>query len=275
MPERTPDAALEESTNRWLKWGFGIMVLMVAIFPLYRAYEPGSRAEARETHSESLAAQGRELWSVNCAACHGADGEGGVGPALNSTQFLTSARDDQIRALIAVGVPGSQMNAYAIDYGGPLTSEQIEALTVYLRGLEANAPDVPGWQDPLGAQNRDTVPPTTTSATTTTPPTSTTGAPTSTTSTTSPSTSTTSGGVTEEVLALGKEVWEVSAGGIGCALCHGIDATGSGSGPSVIGSDKSEIAEALAEESAMAFITLTADELEAVAQYLRVLSEGG
>ena len=150
MPERPPDAALEESTNQWMKWGFVIMVLMVAIFPLYRFYEPGNRAEARETHTESLIAQGRELYSVNCAACHGGDGEGGIGPALNSEQFLTSAEDAQITALIAVGVPGSQMAAYAIDYGGPLTSEQIQALTTYLRSLEETAPSIENWRDPLG-----------------------------------------------------------------------------------------------------------------------------
>ena len=150
MPERPPDAALEESTNQWMKWGLVIMVLMVAIFPLYRFYEPDNRAEARETHTASLIEQGRELWSVNCAACHGGEGEGGIGPALNSQQFLTSAEDSQIRALIAVGVPGSQMNAYAIDYGGPLTSEQIEALTTYLRSLEDDAPEVENWRDPLG-----------------------------------------------------------------------------------------------------------------------------
>ncbi len=150
MPERRPDPALEESTNRWMWWGLVLMVLMVAIFPFYRLYEPGSRAEARETHIESLVAQGRELWSVNCAACHGSDGEGGSGPALNSEQFLTSAKDEQIDALIAVGVPGTQMGAYAIDFGGPLTSEQIDALTTYLRSLEETAPDLENWRDPLG-----------------------------------------------------------------------------------------------------------------------------
>ena len=150
MPERPEDRALEESTNRWMRWGLVIMLVMVAIFPVYRFYEPSNRADALETHLASLAEQGRELWSVNCAACHGSDGQGGIAPALNSEQFLTSAEDEQITALIAVGVPGSQMAAYAIDYGGPLTSEQIQALTTYLRSLEETAPDFPTWRDPLG-----------------------------------------------------------------------------------------------------------------------------
>ena len=150
MPERPPDPALEESTNRWMLWGLVVMALMVAIFPVYRFYEPANRDEARAEHLESLAEQGASIYALNCASCHGAGGEGGIGPALNSQQFLTSANDEQITVLTAVGVPGSQMAAYSLDFGGPLTSEQIEAITAYLRSLEETAPDVPDWRDPLG-----------------------------------------------------------------------------------------------------------------------------
>ena len=71
---------------------------------------------------------------------------GGIGPALNSQQFLTSADDAHIKALIAVGIPGSLMSAYALDFGGPLTSEQIDALTAYLRSWEEDAPDDSDWR---------------------------------------------------------------------------------------------------------------------------------
>lgn len=150
MPERPPDPALEESTNTWMTWGVVIMGLMVLIFPIYRLYEPSSRESARETHIASLAEQGQSTYGLNCASCHGVDGEGGIGPALNSIQFLESATDEQIDSLIAVGVPGSQMSAYSLDFGGPLTSEQINAITTFLRSLEETAPDVPDWRDPLG-----------------------------------------------------------------------------------------------------------------------------
>jgi hypothetical protein len=61
-------------------------------------------------------------------------------------QFLQSATDGQIESLIAVGVPGSQMSAYSQDYSGPLTSEQIKALRVFLRSWEDDAPDRPDWR---------------------------------------------------------------------------------------------------------------------------------
>jgi len=150
MPERPPDPELDKATTDWMLWGLAIMILMVLIFPIYRLYEPSARASAREVQEESLIEQGGAIYSLSCASCHGVTGEGGIGPALNSEQFLASALDEQIRALVAVGVPGTQMSAYSLDFGGPLTSEQIEAITSFLRGWEEDAPDVPGWRDPLG-----------------------------------------------------------------------------------------------------------------------------
>jgi mono/diheme cytochrome c family protein len=150
MAERTYDPELEEATNRWMWWGLAIMAIMVAIFPLYRIYEPSARADARDLQEASLVEQGGAIYSLNCASCHGQEGEGGIGPALNSQQFLTFAVDRQISGLIAVGVPGTQMGAYSLDFGGPFTSEQIEAITTFLRAWEEGAPDVENWRDPLG-----------------------------------------------------------------------------------------------------------------------------
>lgn len=143
------DEELEASTNRVMMVGAGLMVLMALAFPLYRWVEPTNREEAREQNLASLAESGQTLWSFNCSSCHGLNGEGGVGPALNSSQFLQSADDGQIESLIAVGVPGSQMSAYSQDYAGPLTSEQIKALRIFIRSWEEDAPDVPDWRDGL------------------------------------------------------------------------------------------------------------------------------
>ncbi|NNC91877.1 MAG: c-type cytochrome [Acidimicrobiia bacterium] len=150
MPERPVDEALEQSTNKWMAWGVAIMLAMALIFPVYRFFEPSNREADREAQLGFLAEQGADLFSDNCTACHGIDGMGGTAPALNSMQFLEAASDEQISALISVGVPGSQMSAYSLDFGGSLTLEQIEAITTYLRGLEETAPDFPGWRDPLG-----------------------------------------------------------------------------------------------------------------------------
>lgn len=149
MPERPADVELERSTNKWMAWGLGLMVVMILAFPAYRVVEPANREDARETLTASLIEQGSVLWDFNCVACHGVEGMGGIAPALNSQQFLTAANDEQIATLIAVGVPGTSMQAYSLDFGGPLTLEQINALTTYIRSWEPDAPDNPNWREPL------------------------------------------------------------------------------------------------------------------------------
>lgn len=143
----TTDPELDESTDRLMMWGVVLLIVFVAAFPLYLLYEPGAREEAREIQLNSLIEEGSSVWEFSCASCHGLDGEGASAPALNSTQFLQSSSDDQTRLLISVGVPGSAMGAYSQDHGGPLTSEQIRAVTAYLRSWEADAPDVPDWRN--------------------------------------------------------------------------------------------------------------------------------
>jgi len=151
------DEELERSTNKIMLIGAILMVGMALVFPLYRWTEPNNRDEAYQAQLDSLAGQGEQLWGFNCSSCHGLSGEGGIGPALNAAQFLQSATDEQMRLLISVGVPGSQMGAYAQDHGGPLTSEQIKAVTVYIRSWEADAPDRADWRDfPFGAADTAT-----------------------------------------------------------------------------------------------------------------------
>lgn len=144
--EYASDEELERSTNKWMAVGGGLLVLMALVFPFYRWYEPAARDDAREDQAASLAAEGEDIWGFNCASCHGLSGEGGIAPALNSTQFLQSATDEQARTLIAVGIPGSQMSAYSLDHGGPLTSEQIRSVVAYIRSWEPDAPDNPDWR---------------------------------------------------------------------------------------------------------------------------------
>lgn len=140
------DDQLDRSTNTWMMVGAGLLFALAAVFPLYRWYEPSARADSREAQAASLAAEGETVWQVNCASCHGFLGDGGSGPALNSEQFLQSSTDDQTRTLIAVGIPGSDMGAYSLDFGGTLTSEQIKSIATYIRSWEPDAPDRPDWR---------------------------------------------------------------------------------------------------------------------------------
>ncbi len=151
MPyEHENDSSIEAETNRVMLLGVGLLAALVLAFPLYRLWEPSNREQSRELHLSSLEEQGSDLFQLNCSSCHGLNGEGGVGPALNSIQFLQASSDEQTELLVSVGVPGSQMSAYSLDYGGPLTSEQIRALAIFIRSWEEDAPDVPDWRTPQG-----------------------------------------------------------------------------------------------------------------------------
>ena len=42
------------------------------------------------------------------------------------------------------------MSAYSLDFGGPLTTEQIKAVTQFIRSWESDAPDRPDWRETAG-----------------------------------------------------------------------------------------------------------------------------
>ncbi len=79
----------------------------------------------------------------------------------------------------------------------------------------------------------------------------------------------------EEVLARGKLIFEKTAGGVGCAMCHGMDAMGdpAQAAPPNIGASAEVIEQALFDRPQMSFISLTVPEVKAVAAYLQWLKE--
>jgi mono/diheme cytochrome c family protein len=69
------------------------------------------------------------LYAENCAGCHGADGRGGAAIALANPVYLAIADDAVIRKVIANGVRGTAMPAFAESAGGMLTDAQIDVIT--------------------------------------------------------------------------------------------------------------------------------------------------
>jgi mono/diheme cytochrome c family protein len=73
------------------------------------------------------------LYSENCAGCHGAEGRGGAAIALGNPVYLAIADDSAIRNVIAKGVRGTSMPAFAASAGGILTDKQVDAITGGIR----------------------------------------------------------------------------------------------------------------------------------------------
>lgn len=139
-------AELERSLDRYLLCGIAFMVVLIAAFAIYRVREPTLRADAAAAQQTSYRDIGAQLFATSCSSCHGKQAVGGSAPVLNSKEFLTTTTDAQIDNLIAGGVPGTDMPAWGLPFGGTLTDEQIRQLSTYLRSLQTTAPSVPTWR---------------------------------------------------------------------------------------------------------------------------------
>jgi cytochrome c oxidase cbb3-type subunit III len=73
------------------------------------------------------------LYAENCSGCHGAEGRGGAAIALANPVYLAIADDAAMRKVIAKGVHGTAMPAFAESSGGMLTDKQIEVITTQIR----------------------------------------------------------------------------------------------------------------------------------------------
>lgn len=78
---------------------------------------------------------GAQLYAENCAVCHGPNGEGRVGAEL-SKDWPSIRPDLRVKTVIEEGVSGSPMPAWSQNNGGPLTDDEIEALTLYILSWE-------------------------------------------------------------------------------------------------------------------------------------------
>jgi mono/diheme cytochrome c family protein len=82
---------------------------------------------------------GGQLFAIACASCHGAQGEGDVGPALNTQEFQEKYDDQALLATISEGHTATPMVAW----GENLSDEQIQLLVEHVRVLGGVTPATP------------------------------------------------------------------------------------------------------------------------------------
>ncbi|HKK04649.1 MAG TPA: c-type cytochrome [Gammaproteobacteria bacterium] len=81
------------------------------------------------------APNGAQLFARNCAVCHGADGNGGVGVPLALPSFQSSVPDSYLFKTIRHGRPGRVMPAFT-----QLSDAQIHAIVEYIRTFAPGKP---------------------------------------------------------------------------------------------------------------------------------------
>ncbi|HEX9597619.1 MAG TPA: cytochrome c, partial [Anaerolineales bacterium] len=131
-----------ENYTPFITAGLSLTLAILATFQVYIWREP-TRIQAVEA-ADRLAAEtaGRTLYADNCADCHGGNGEGKRGPALNSRELLKTTTDETLFNLTRTGVPGTVMPAWGQSFGGPFTDEQVRQIVAFIRAWEPTAPEL-------------------------------------------------------------------------------------------------------------------------------------
>lgn len=89
--------------------------------------------------TEESLALGADLFSQNCARCHGPEGQGTPrAPSLNVKGFLADTNDAALQQIITMGVPNTSMPSW----GDRLTEIDIQAIVGFIRSWEPTAPEV-------------------------------------------------------------------------------------------------------------------------------------
>jgi cytochrome c oxidase cbb3-type subunit 3 len=91
---------------------------------------PAAAVKSPEDKEDSTAA-GKALYASYCAACHGAEGKGGIGPDLTRSQYTFGRTPEEVTASIAQGRPGG-MPAF----GNQLSADQVASLTQFVLSLK-------------------------------------------------------------------------------------------------------------------------------------------
>lgn len=133
------------------------LILLMALFvvgAIYTSFAPSSKSTA-QTETSSQVKEGKELFAVGCASCHGANAEGGSqGPSLVGVG--AAAVDFQVgTGRMPMANPGQQAPRKNTEY----TEAEIKALSEYVASLGAG-PAIPSEEDytlpaPQNAQQRE------------------------------------------------------------------------------------------------------------------------
>lgn len=120
-----------------------LLILLLGV-GVYTLWDPFRAEGARERTQEDMAERAAKTYVNNCINCHGDQGQGRIGPALNPeyrrANGLTDWTDPTkltenqalIRNVLVCGRIGSVMPAWSQEQGGSLTDEQIRRLVILL-----------------------------------------------------------------------------------------------------------------------------------------------
>lgn len=171
---------LDNPTPPWWQWGFIVSVIFSVIY-LYThlvshsapnqfqelAFANQEAAEKQQLFLETSAGkvdentvvylsdptdltEGKSIFTSVCAACHGVDGGGSVGPNLTDDYWLHGGSIKDIFKTIKYGVPEKGMKSWKDDY----SPKKIAQIASYIHSIHGTKPATP--KEPQGNLFKDT-----------------------------------------------------------------------------------------------------------------------
>ena len=132
-------------TVRLLKMAVRSLPTLLALIPLLSIAQ---QERANPFHGDAEAAEaGRGAFRIYCRPCHGIDAKGGRGPDLTTGNYMAGNRDEDLFAVIAEGVSGTDMAAYE----DRLPEETIWSMISYIR-MSASEGETPVTGDPAAGE---------------------------------------------------------------------------------------------------------------------------
>lgn len=145
--------------ERVLAWALLFAAVSAVALPLYWLREPTRQADAEHYFDKNSVSRGATLFanstsehydaatSLQCANCHGSKGEGGTAPfTVNGKSVAWKApplntellrfSEDEVRQIITYGRPGTPMQAWGVEGGGPKNQQAISDLIAYIHSIQ-------------------------------------------------------------------------------------------------------------------------------------------
>lgn len=107
-----------------------------AILAAKNADDPNAVTNYEVLTDAAALESGKALYNTNCAACHGQEGQGTVGPNLTDEYWLHGGDVNDIFKTVKFGVPAKGM----VPWQGKLTKDQILEVSSYILSIQGSNP---------------------------------------------------------------------------------------------------------------------------------------
>src|SRR5438105_157928 len=129
--------------------GVTLSVVLLLTLLIYGLVDQNRGPTTKALSREDQVVRGRTIYAQYCIQCHGPQGEGCIGPALNrptwrpeiasekNPSYDDSAKDNLIKKTIQRGrssnQPGVQMPSWSVRESGPLNDEAIDEVIAFIQ----------------------------------------------------------------------------------------------------------------------------------------------